>query len=296
MNTPKLFLPLGALLFGALTATAAPLQPEQVSSKANWFIHADLDELRTTQVGTTLMEAVEKEHGRQLKAVKRMFSLNPFTDLHGITLYGSGSKDEAVALINATCDREHLEDLIGASKEYETTDHHSNTIHSWKDDKGKVQHGAFFGESLVVISERKKLVGHALDVLDKRADSMDAMSTKSAFMFGLVNLDGIDVKGDEAKMFEKAKSLQGRLFEQGDRLHAEIVIEAADKALAQRFQKVLDGIVALGELANEDLAALELGMTTTITDGNKVTATMSVPNNRILELMEEAGELGDLVD
>jgi hypothetical protein len=296
MNTTKLFPSLGALLLGTIAATAAPFQPGQVSEDANWFLHADLDNLRNTQVGATLMEAIEKEHGRQLKAVKRMFSLNPFTDLHGVTIYGSGEEDEAVALIHATFQRDHLEDLIGASDGYKTTQHHSNTIHTWKDDDKKVQNGAFFGKDLVIISEHKGLVSDALDVLDKRADGMKALSTQSAFMFGLINLEGIDIQGDEAKLFEKARSLQGRLFEQDGRLHAELVIEAADNALAKRFQKVLDGIVALGELANEDLASLELGMQTSIKDGTMVTATMSIPNDRMLELMEEAGELGDLVD
>ena len=192
MKTSKFLLPLGAIVLSALTATAAPLQPNQISEKANWFIHADLDDLRTPKVGTTLMEAIEKEHGRQLKAVKRMFSLNPFTDLHGITLYGNGEKDRAVMLINGTFDRAHVEDLIGASDGYKTSTHQDDTVHTWKD-KQRTQHGAFLGDDLVIISEHKTLVVHALEVLNERKPSMEAGTfgtSPSAILLGFGRVIG----------------------------------------------------------------------------------------------------------
>lgn len=285
---------LGLLLTGALQAT--PLNPDHVPDRANWFLHADLDQLRDTSVGGLMMEEVEKKHGKQLRAVKRMFSLNPFSDLHGVTLWGPGEKDQAAVVIKASFDREHLTDLISAAKDHETSAHHEQTVHSWKDDKeeAKTQHGAFFGEDLVVISEQKQLVLHTLDVLDGRADAMDTpVATEPAsFLLGLASLEDLDIKGDDAELFRKARSLQARFHERNDRLHAELTIEAAAPRDATRFAKVLEGIVALGELGNEKIAGLELEHTVTVKGGTTVHASLSIPSTHVLQAMEEAGALG----
>lgn len=294
MNPIKPLLPLGAALLATLSLQASPFKPSQISNQANWFVHADLDVLRDTSVGKIVMDTIEKEHGAQLKAVKRMFSLNPFTDLHGITLAGSGEKDKAVALIHASFDREHLEDIIGGTDDYSTSESHGNTIHSWKDkDKDKVQFGAFFGEDLIIISEQKDFVQITLDVLTQRSPSLppDTVRGDSAFLLGLANLENLDIQGEEAKLFEKAKALQARFFEKDDRLHAELIIEATNHTEAVRFRKVLDGIVALGELTNDDIAKLQLKTSVSIQNNTQVTATLSVPNTLVLDLLKQAADL-----
>jgi hypothetical protein len=294
----KLIFPLATLALAALPVLAGPINPDQISGQANWYVHADLDTLRGTEIGKTLMAAVEDEHGRKLKAVKRMFSLNPMTDLHGITLYGNGEKDKAVILINGIFDRAHVEDLIRASDGYKTSTHHEDTVHTWKD-KEKTQHGAFFGDDLVIMSEHKMLVVHALEVLNGRKPSMDAGTfgtSPSAILLGFANLEGIDIKGDEAKLLEKARALRIRFFEQGERLHAELVIHAANNDDAVRIRKVLDGMVALGQLDNEDLEELGIELVTSVEEDTDVTARLSAPSRNLLKLVDQAGKLDKFMD
>lgn len=296
----KPLLTLAAVALAVLPAQAGPIKPAQVSKEANWYVHADLDTLRGTEIGKTFMAAIEDKHGPQLKAVKRMFSLNPLTDLHGITLFGNGEKDKAVIVIHGTFDREHVEDLIGASDEHKTSTHQSDTVHTWKDkNKDKLQHGAFFGEDLVIISDHKNFITHTLDVLNGRKPSMDASEIGTApvsILLGFANLEGIDIKGDEAKLLEKAQSLQIRFLEKEARLSAELVLKITNREEAIRVQKVLDGMIALGQLANEKLADLGIESAVSVDNGNVVTARLSAPSRNLLELIDQAGKLGKFMD
>ncbi len=289
------------LACAGLPAHAAPFKPSQVSDKANWFAHADLDALRDTKVGQTVMKAVEDKHGARLRAIKRMFSVNPFEDLSSVTLYGSGKHDEGVVLIHGDYDRAHLEDLIAAAKDHETSQHGASTIHSWTDEKkNKPQHGAFYGEDLVVISDHKHLVRHALDVLSGDEPAMTGNAPFPAapapVMLGLVNLEGIDVRGKDATLVEKARSARGRIMEKGDHVVMELVIEATNEHDAEHFRKVLDGMLALGLLAHEELAAMEIDSSVAVDRDTFVTARVSVPSERILEFMEHAGHFRKLMN
>ena len=227
-----------------------------------------------------------------------MFSINPFTDLHGITLWGPGEKDQAALVIKASFDREHLTDLISAAKDHKTSDHHGQTVHSWSDEKkeGKTQHGVFYGEDMIVFSERRKLVLQTLDVLDGRSEALEGSAgTESAsFLFGLVSLEDLDIQGDDARIFRQVRSMQARFHEHGERLHCELTMVATGGEEATRFAKVLNGIVALGELTNENIANLKLDSTVTVKDGSTVHASMSIPSEHILQAMKEAGALGKL--
>ena len=301
MRYSTILLPVVALVGAALPVHATPFKPAQVSGMANWFVHADLDALRSTETGKTLMEAVEAEHGAKLRAIKRMFSLNPLKDLKGITLYGSGEKDEGVVLIRAACDRAHLEDLIAAAKDHETSKHGDATVHSWFDEKkDKPQHGAFHNDDLVIISDHKRLVRHALDVLSGAEPHLEAGhgygTPPAPVLVGLVNLEGIDVYGHEATLVAKAKSVRARLMERNHRVVMEMTVEAADRAEAARFRKVLDGMIALGELAHDELAAIDLESSVTIDRGTFVTARLSAPNRHVLELIDHADKLKRFMD
>ena len=292
MKTTKLLLPLGLLLLTVHPAPATPFSASEVSQDAKWHLHADLDSMRSSTMGRLMVSAIEKKHEDKMKAAKRMFSLNPLTDLQAVTLWGPGEKDQGVALIRGTFDRAHLEDLIGAADEHSTSNHQSHTVHTWED-KGTTQHGAFVGNDLAVMGRQKELVTLALDVLDQRAPGMaePAAQAPSALLLGLADLQGLDLKGDNAKLIEKAISLGGRVFEDAGRLQAQGKVTAANAEDAQRIQSILEGMIAMAELANENLQALDLKSTIKIEGDTTVTATLSIANEPLLELVKEAGDL-----
>jgi hypothetical protein len=113
-------------------------------------------------------------------------------------------------------------------------------------------------------------------------------------MLGLVNLENLDLRGDEAMLLEKARSLQCRMYEENNRLHAAMTIEATNGQEAKRFGKVLEGIIALGELTSDEIAKLDIRADVSMKDGSKVHAVLSIPSKHILSAMKEAGELSKL--
>ena len=194
------------------TLAAAPLKPDQIPAAAKWFLHIDFDGLRETATGKDLFAQVEEQHGRQFRAIKRMFSLNPLTDLAGVTLMGPGGKDMAVALIDGRFDRAHIEDIIGAADDYDTHRHGDFTVHEWTDDKkGKPQFGAFVSDNLIAFSEQEGLLHDALDVLGGKKDSLPAdpyCKKNGAFAAGWARLADIEVDDEESQLLRKAEELR----------------------------------------------------------------------------------------
>ena len=108
---------IAAVLATTAIAGAAPFKPGRLPANTNWFLHLDFDGLRATDAGKELVARLEEKKGAQFRAIKRMFSLNPLTDLGGVTIAGPGKKDVAVVLIEGRFDRAHIEDIIAAAKD-----------------------------------------------------------------------------------------------------------------------------------------------------------------------------------
>ena len=289
MKTPLKLTTMALALFAAGSAQATPFTPDEVPAKANWFAHADLDTLRGTKIGSQIVAKIEDEHGAQLRAVKRMFSLNPVTDLQGITLWGTGEKDKGAVIIRGEFDPEHLTDLIAGAQDYESWEHEGTTIHTWRDEKkDEIQFGSFPSSNVVVISGQKSFVIETVDVFGGRADALESgfESSETVFALGVANLEEMDVEGEESQMLEKAKTLRLRLFEDSEQMHAELTVEVLENQHATRLKRVLEGIIALGELSNDELAGMKLDSKVSVSDGTTVTASLSVPHDKMMKLLE----------
>jgi len=287
---------LTAVFAATATLGAAPINPEQIPAKTKWFLHIDFDGLRETETGKDLFGQIEEKHGRQFRAIKRMFSLNPLTDLANVTLMGPGGEDQAIALINGRFDRAHIEDIIGAAEDYDTYQHGDFTVHEWTDDKkDKQQFGAFVSDNLIAFSEQKGLLHDALDVLGGKADSLPAdpyFKKNGAFAAGWARLADIEMDEEESQLLRKAEELRMIVGENNGKISASLAIDAKDRETAQLMQRVLDGIAAFAELA--EIIGSEVGLNASLAgSGNRVEATIDMPVTDFLEFVEKEGILDD---
>ena len=189
--------------------SAAQTGPNPAAAK--WFLHIDFDGLRETATGKDLFAQVEEQHGRQFRAIKRMFS--PTAHRPGRRHPdGSGGKDMAVALIDGRFDRAHIEDIIGAADDYDTHRHGDFTVDEWTDDKkGKPQFGAFVSDNLIAFSEQEGLLHDALDVLGGKKDSLPAdpyCKKNGAFAAGWARLADIEMDDEESQLLRKGEELR----------------------------------------------------------------------------------------
>lgn len=271
---------------------AAEFNPGHVSSDASWWLHADFEAVRDTKIGQRVVEAIEKEHAAKLKAVKRMFSLNPVTDIKGITLYGDGGKDRAVALIHADFDRAHLEDLVGAAEDYGSERRGEVTVHSWTD-KGKRQHAFFASDDLLVFSHFESLLESAMSTLRSggmERDPFVSSGTASPFLVASARLSEVEMKGDESELLGHAETLKIALAESGERMEGRMMVGTAERVDGERFRKVMEGMVAIAELGNAVLRDGDMRFETSSADeGRTVNATLSLPSSVMIKLMEKDG-------
>jgi hypothetical protein len=280
-----------------LFALAAPLRagelaPAEIPSNAEWLLHADLDAMRASETGKAVFAEIENKHGDQLRAFKRMFSLHPVGDLRDVTLYGDGKKDHAVALIDGTFDKAHMEEVVKGADDYSSSDHSGVTVHSWKD-KGAKQHAAFASESLLVFSRQEELLKSALDTLKGNAPATaDAFFTgddAKPLVCGRARLAGIEMPADAARILKMASALKLVVSENAGRFSVRAGVEAADAAAADRMRRMLDGVIAFAEVADPKLQGLDLKCDiTAMPDKPGIAAALSLPVGEWLGLMKKA--------
>lgn len=272
---------------------AAELNPAQISPQANWWFHADLDGARASLVGKRMVTEIQSRMGPKLTALKRMFSVNPLTDLSSITLYGDGRQDHAVALIHGQFDRAHLEDLVKAADQYDATDHAGLVIHQWLD-KGKTQFASFAADDLLAFSHDPILLRQAIDVLSSgigmAADEFVTASPSRPIIAAAVDMTEIEMDQETSRLVREARGMKFTLAETGDRMAARMRIDVQEPKQGERLRQVVTGIVALGQLGDETINALDLLFDARSSDrGRTITTTMSLPSMEMLQLMDAYG-------
>ncbi|MCW1926603.1 hypothetical protein OKA05_28885 [Luteolibacter arcticus] len=280
-----------------LAALAAPLfagemVPSQIPASAKWLLHADLDAMRGSETGKKIFTRIEDDHGAKLRAFKRMFSIHPLTDLRGVTLYGDGKPEHAVALIDGTFDRAHMEDVVKAADDYEESSHAGFTVHSWED-KGTGQHAAFASDQLLVFSRQKDLLKDALDVLKANAPaSADPFFTAEGgkpLLAASAKLSEIDMPADAARLVRMAKNLRLAANENGGRFLLRANADTADAKDAERLRRMLDGVIAFAQAGDAKLDGLDLRADfSSAATPPSLSGALSLPVAEWITLMEKA--------
>lgn len=288
-----------AMTAAVATATwAGPFNPADVPAEATWFAHVDVDQLKATQVGKSVMEQLTTgEADKKFAALQAVFNFDPRKDLSGLTVCGSGKK--SFALIRGRFDAERLVTLLRANDGYESATHEGYTVHSWLDenkakkkgpDKARM-FGAFHAGGAIVISEQADVLGLALAVLDgkKPASSFKAPAPSGIvpFMVGMVSdLSGTDPKNAVLKLARGGTVVLG---EADDRVKGRMAIETADAATATNLLKVAEGMrSALLLNTDKDPRAAKLaGSATAALEGQTVSVQLDFPASEIAQAIRE---------
>lgn len=248
----------------AQDARHGKLRVGDVAEEAKWFLHVNLDQLRGSEIGKQLLTRVDGDAQRKIKAFERMISFNPLEDLDAVTLFGMGADPEqAVAVIRGVFDVEHLSDLAPAADGYKAHTHAGRTIHSWDDEKnlGARIYGCIYSEQLMLLGPNLKLVQQAIGLAGGDVAGMadtaafDAGSGRTPIFVASADLsilDGIEIESRFVRKIRKMHMVAGEVDGQ---VFAGATIEAADQRTPKLLGKMLSGVIAFAEAAEQIPAA-----------------------------------------
>ena len=276
-------------LLAAPLVVAGPLQPENIPAQAQWYLHGDLTGIRETNTGGFVLAQIRKDEADKFADIKALFGFDLINDLTDVTLFGTGKGDEIAITLSGDFDRARLEEVILKADAYKFTTHGTVTIHQWED-KGSTQHAGFHGDNTVIISQQKELVELALDVLARKKPGLKAdllLPSDQPVVVAFANIQKIEMPLDEgSQIVRKADSILMTLGEKRNRLVVDMVVETDSSRMARRMMHVVQGLVSLGELADdtvEDLDIQHAGQT----EGKTMTMTMSLPATKALALIAQ---------
>ncbi|HWE94721.1 MAG TPA: hypothetical protein VG269_12220 [Tepidisphaeraceae bacterium] len=257
-----------------LRATA--LDPKQLPAEACWYIHVDVDAANAASVGKSVRDAwLARPEGRDAVAKAReVMGIDPFRDVHGITVYGTSyAPDAGVVIVRGKVDRTKLLALIKNAPDYRVESAGDREIYLWTDTgqsggqkadrPAKTSAGAFFGEDIVVIGPGQKPVSAALDVLESKSpalakDSPLAIraaegSVIQAAAAGLADAKKLPLNSPVLRQCDYGTLAVGEL--NGDVfLHGKIVTKSAD--VASQIRALAEGAKAMAALqSNENFDA-----------------------------------------
>ena len=270
-------------------ALANPFEPSSIPADANWYLHGNLTALRETKTGKMVVAFIRETQSGALNEIENIFEFNPLTDLTGVTLFGSGKANEGAAIIRGNFSKARFEQVIEHADNHRTSAHGPVTVHQW-DDKGKTQYAGFHDEKTIIISPQKDSVLLGLDVLSKDKPGLPAdtvLPAKNPSLVAYANVNKIDMPDDEgSRIVRRAKSLTVTLGENQGRLEMAMVAETNDAMTTQRMAKVMEGLISLGQLADENISALDINHTSKVT-GKTMTMTMDLSATKALEILSE---------
>lgn len=170
----------GTLLYatasGPLAASAAPLELKQVAAGAKWLGHVDFDAVRESIVVQKAMAKHMEKHKNaevHFKMIQALVGMDPRTDLHGATFYGTQiGKHTGVMILHAKLDQKKLSAWAEKIPGRQAAEHGEHKISSWTKKHGEHSHtlaSCWYGDDRLVIASSVDELRTALDVLDGKS-------------------------------------------------------------------------------------------------------------------------------
>lgn len=248
---------LGVMLTGVLSAR--PFDPGLVSAKTKWFIHADLEEFKKTDLGKFALRQL-KQVGKELRPLELMLRLDLQKDLHAITLYGIGTeKTEAVLMLHGKFDRQQITAIAKTAREHRAIELRGHVIHGWEDKEG-AHYGCLVKGHTVLFSDGLQTLREAINVLDQETAGLKpkAIVTKATagghpfFLMGLVDFEALGELDADAKILEKMKALCFAIGQADKNLQGRLLVQPRDKKTGGQILQIIKGMIAMVEIAPDE--------------------------------------------
>ena len=295
---------LTVVLAAAGTVRAAPFDASQVAGDAKWVAHIDVDAAMKTTIMQTVRQRLiaHEDVQKHINEVKAVSGMDLWSDLHGITFYGSDFDHEnGVAVISAKVDPKRVVDHLRLQPDYKVEQHGKRQLHYWTKSKGpRSPHGlvgAFHTPSLMVVSRDEQKVHQALAALDGKASTLKGSTSPLAaaqpagaciHIKSLGTADAADLKPKQQWM-RQARSVSIAMGERAGQSFLSMAVNATTPEAAQQMKQIVDGFKAMAAMkhaSDPDVKRLLDAVQLTLTDST-VAMNVELPSNELIQMMEK---------
>jgi hypothetical protein len=300
---------LAGLCLAVSPVFANPLQKNQIGPGANWVVHADLDAFRGSQFGKLMMDELKTQGVEEkLQSFATIFSFNPLTDVHNITLYGKGKdRNNAVAIVDGQFDAQKLISLIRLNPQFQETPYQGVTLYRWQnEDKkgGQAESQLMYG---FVREGRGVVISTGLDALKQAADNLKGSGAgNSTGLAGQIppaesgtflqvvasSLGGLTGDDPKAAILKQTDLFTAGAGETADKVFATLHLRGQSPEVADNVMKMVQGVVAMAQLATQEQPKLsELAKNVNVTRQDKtVQVRFEAPAQSVFAFLKEQWE------
>jgi hypothetical protein len=299
-----------ALTAAALVLTApafaGPLNKNVVAADAQWVIHVDTEAFFNSTCGRFVANCPDPEMRRGLDDFKAQSGIDPFTDIKGVTIYGSsGNPEEGVLIVETTDAVDGIADrLKDKEKSFKVVTESGATIYTWTEHgetrmalihAGKGPHDRL----VVAAADKDRLLAAAALVdgtgrnLSGASGSLLARTPKPGSILFAAGTNLSKLSQAESLCLNRAEALALDAGESDNQLFADLVVVPKDPADANNIMKLMQGAVAFSAMATQgdaewrDVASVLQGITFDLED-NRITAHLRCSSDLLLRAMNQA--------
>jgi hypothetical protein len=295
----------------AACATAAPLRKTEVAADAKWVLHLDADQMRSTSTGNFLVTEVADKLLADPKAeIKRETGIDlDLNKISSITAYGDYTNH--VLLLKADIDAEKVLDAFLAKMKSEGKSEPSSAVKTTED--GLVTYSIKDHVFLTIRPDKIIIAGQTLEanrraneVLAGKSPNLSSSTaftafpeTHKAFFFlgaaegfnpaelpsGAAANNGNNPKAKILKMADGGRLVVGQ---DADQLFADVSLKAKSPTVVKQMQQIIQGMIALGSLAQPDNTNLQQLAESAKVDraGDVVTLSLNFPADSAMQFLK----------
>jgi hypothetical protein len=237
-----------------IPAKPASLQTSIIPDDARWVIHFDVEKFTSTRVFELLKQDEALGLEKKTLGISTMFKFDPFKDIMGITLFGTGKGEKnTVVCLSGNFNKDHLLVLLDMNVDHRKIPYGKYTIHKWD----RSQFGTFAGDHLVVIASNEGVLKNVLDVISGKKKNSGASKLvphlgeipKDAFLKAVIdNISHLVGADDVSTILKKTGMAFFIAVERSENLTMKLKLTTDSPETAKNIQQIVTGFLALAKL------------------------------------------------
>ena len=295
------------LILGGPALTAAPLQRSQVAANAKWLLHLDVEALRKSELGASLMKSVVAEAGEDLKQDAKLDLPAIIQNTGSILAYGtdykSGKDGKGVLIWQGSKEIEQIASAFLVQQ--------AEAAKAGAGNVKLVRKGAqptyAFGDDMhvmvrpgggLILGRSMEQIDLATRVLENKSPSLQGKATFSEYavqpgsFFFLAFAEGFNKEAEVPPQASVLKLTDGGRLALGEadgkvRLH--LTLKAQSTEVTQQIQQVVQGLLAIATLTQggaPELQEMIRGTKVNVED-KRVMVELAIPIEAALKQIDE---------